>query len=108
MQGGTQGGATHCDLFVIGRMQGVNTSIVEGQDSIRIVMTTSDQAQVNKLRQRGRDYVNKSGKTGGMSGQQGGDMPQGTQQGGSPPFFRVLGASPQGVLSRPAHPGGLP
>jgi hypothetical protein len=46
-----------CGLFAIGRLSGVTTTVNEGRGSVRIVMTTSNPAEVRDVRRIAREQV---------------------------------------------------
>jgi hypothetical protein len=57
-QGPSAGGAAEsCGLVSVGRLPGVTTTITEGANSVRIVMTTSSLSDVKELRRHARDQV---------------------------------------------------
>ena len=57
-QHGAEGpGPEACGLFAIGRLPSVNVSVTEGTNSMRIVMTTSNPAEVKDLRRIAREQV---------------------------------------------------
>jgi hypothetical protein len=57
-QHGAEGpGPEACGLFAIGRLPSVSVSVTEGANSMRIVMTTSNPAEVRDLRRIAREQV---------------------------------------------------
>src|SRR5262249_14000549 len=50
-------GPDTCGLFAISRLPSVNTTLSEGASSVRIVLTTSNAAEVKDLRRIARDQV---------------------------------------------------
>ena len=56
-QHGAEIGPEACGLFAIGRLPSVNVSVVEGSNAMRIVMTTTNPAEVKDLRRIARDQV---------------------------------------------------
>jgi hypothetical protein len=61
-----------CGLFSLARLSGVMTSITEGANSVRIILTTSNAGDLKDLRRNTRDEINALNKS---TLQQGGKKP---------------------------------
>jgi hypothetical protein len=57
-------GSEACGLFTVARLSGVTTSLTEGTKSVRIVLTTTNPAEVKDLRRLAREQVQNLAKSG--------------------------------------------
>jgi hypothetical protein len=55
-------GADSCGLFAISRLPNVNVSVVEGANAMRLLMTTTNSAEVKDLRRLAREEVSSLSK----------------------------------------------
>jgi hypothetical protein len=60
-QAGSPQGET-CGLFGLGRLPSVTTSLTEGMNTVRILMTTSNPGEVKELRHQAREQVDEMSK----------------------------------------------
>jgi len=60
-----QAGGEMCGIVSLGRLPGVNTQVTEGQNTVRIMMTTPNPPEVRDLRRSAREQVNNMTKQGG-------------------------------------------
>lgn len=62
--GGAQAGET-CGIAELGRLPNVSTQVIEGQSSVRIVMTTANSGEVSDLRRMARTEISSLMRGGG-------------------------------------------